>query len=269
MATTGASRKRKQSSISKREDSTDDDHEYLPVRTKKARKSTKKTRKPKPNKEAKVFRFLELPAELRNAIYELTLTMPEGSFLANKTKHSRNVVRLAFTRPVTRAVPRSQLPGPNTALLRTSKMVQAEGMGYLYGQHLSFADHHALNDFLAIVGPKNVKGLRDLKMHGPLGGGSISGLLNMLKDAVHLRSLTLDCYFTGNSDPATIIWRALHLWLEAYGRVNGRKDAGVDIIKVLQNCFFGSRRPRLGYSGSLAEKQAYFYSRLRTFVTTS
>ena len=109
---------------------------------------------PKPKKE-KPFRFLDLPPELRDMIYEMALTDVNGVGIVAKTRGYR---RTAGRGPVYASYSyrrsgwgwgRRQLKHDSTsvvdaetkfvpALLAVNKQINLEGINYLYGQDFVF-----------------------------------------------------------------------------------------------------------------------------------
>src|SRR5438552_169639 len=57
------------------------------------KRSSKRTSRPRPKR--RIFRFLELPAEIRNMIYSHCLTDPRGVYLLPATKNYRRTVERA------------------------------------------------------------------------------------------------------------------------------------------------------------------------------
>ena len=269
--TCGASKKRKQACISAGDavlSDGEDSEEYRPSKSKKTKVPAKKARKSKAKKADKTFPFLRLPAELRNRIYELALTGSNGVFISTMTRKLRQVVRVRTHRLGSSKPLKDNDLRP--MLLLADKQVNSEASDYLYGQPLEFEDHHALQGFLVIIGLDNLKRLRHVSIERSTGGGSNSGALAMLTGATELRSLYLNYWFSGKGDPATTVWRALHYWFEAYGRTHGRKDAGVDIIRLHGSSFEPFYDPDEVEEEAkvLARKkrQAAFYARLRSLV---
>lgn len=108
-----------------------------------------------------------LPSEIRNIIYEKTLTGPEGKFFIG-TEHSRELCRSRavldnnmhpFERLSNEANPRVASTR-NIALLRTSKAIHAEAGAIIYGQKLVFSDLVALQSFLAGLHTSQISLLR-------------------------------------------------------------------------------------------------------------
>ena len=98
----------------------------------------------------------DLPSEIRNLIYEKTLTRPDRRFFIG-TEHSTKLCRSRAVlgnklSPFTRLSDDPDQHAASTrnlALLRTSKAVHDEAGAILYGQKLIFTDLAALQSFLA------------------------------------------------------------------------------------------------------------------------
>ena len=128
----------------------------------------------------KCFRFLDLPPELRDIIYEMALTDTNGVSMVSMLKGQRRTVRRGavydsgqytnnhpWRRRRRYLKSGSQESAPKEAslfpsLLAVNKQIYSEGVNYLYGQELYFGDMTALHHFLAIVGMRNQPRLVDL-----------------------------------------------------------------------------------------------------------
>jgi len=211
---------------------------------------------PKSKKE-KPFRFLDLPPELRDMIYEMALTDVNGVGIVAKTRGYRRtagrgaVYASSSYRRSGRAWGRLRLKHDSksvvlietkfvTALLAVSKQINIEGINYLYGQDFVFEKTVALEQFLAIIGPQNQQRLRSVELVSWTKTGVAKpanySALTLLAGATNLQSLVFNC--TLNDWPvhaeaiASQIYRDGHHFMEAYGRANGSKDAVVDIIEL-------------------------------------
>jgi hypothetical protein len=130
------------------------------------------------------------------------------------------------------------------ALLAVNKQINAEAINYLYGHKFVFTNSAALHGFLFMIGHRNQQRLNSVMI---LDWGLSQGAKNvsnhagmtLLAGATNLKSLEL-CGIPAHQRPAQnakVIFRDAHLFIEAYGRANGRKDAAVDIISVEQYDF--------------------------------
>lgn len=214
----------------------------------------------KPTKE-KRFRFLDLPAELRDMIYELTLTDANGvGIVATQAGHRHIAIRgkvfteqdleyRRYSRFKQAKEGAAELAPISTyfvpALLAVNKQINAEGINYLYGQDFIFKDTTALHSFLAPIGTRNQQRLTNIEImswgHTGVAKGNNHAAFTMLAGATNLKSLKLMCdvsYWSNNPvRVANRVFGEAHWFLEAYGAANGRKDAAVDILEVDDSSF--------------------------------
>ena len=176
------------------------------------------TKKPLPKN--KIFPFMRLPAELRNQIYELTLTDENGISLISKTRqYRRNVIRdvPSFINSSSYRYRRRRQYGyrwnsnasddssasaklaglvPNFLLLNHE--IHTETQPILYASNsFFFEDTTAMHTFLTTVGPPNRATLVDLTLKG-WGDSRAHKTMNYpaftaLADAVNLEHLHIDC----------------------------------------------------------------------------
>lgn len=162
-----------------------------------------------------------LPREIRNLIYEKTLTRPDGRFFIG-TEHSTKLCRSRavlgnklspFTRlsddqsPTGKAVfsmfgGQHQPPAASTrnlSILRTSKAVHAEAGTILYGQKLIFTDLAALQSFLCGLKQSQIRLLRyvaigedDFERYG-YQRAFMPGVFALLAAADDLETLRVPC----------------------------------------------------------------------------
>ena len=156
-----------------------------------SKKKTKLTKAKKPKK-GKPFRFLDLPAELRDEIYELALTDIDGITVVSRTKNYRRVVARGVieveggnsyyygkkrrqsrwarywgrndadsTERISAPV-RSLVPN----LLASNKQIRAEGGSYLYKQEIIVDDMTTLQTFVAQIGQYNRDMLTEITIKG-------------------------------------------------------------------------------------------------------
>lgn len=130
-------------------------------------------------KKKKTFRFLDLPAELRNRIHELALTRSRN--LRIITAHFGQGPRLNNTRIF-------------PSILLANHQTHAEATPILYGDNtFGFLRPDALHLFLQTIGPAAIKHLRhvEVKMFWTHSGEE----LELLKYAEKLQTLVVeDCY---------------------------------------------------------------------------
>ncbi|KAK4695212.1 hypothetical protein P7C71_g2499, partial [Lecanoromycetidae sp. Uapishka_2] len=234
-----------------------------PPSKKKPRRNLKVvSNRPLPKK--KIFPFMSLPAELKNRIYEIALTDPNGVFFVSKTKHYRRIVEREIYRmdvssrrqsinrnrwlnrpsqtsqssasPSADAEPASLVP----KILLLNHEIYAQAQPILYASNTYAAeDTMALHAFLANIGTKNratlshvvIKGWGYTKAHKALNHPAFT----LLADAVNLRRLHIDCRVGWSSGPighARQLYRDGFHWLEAFGVAKGQFDAAVGIIEV-------------------------------------
>lgn len=215
---------------------------------------------PKPKKE-KRFCFLDLPAELRDMIYDITLADANGVSIMGQQSNYRHIARRGKVFPSEayqsyRRRSRGYLTSGSQelspistdfvpALLAVNKQINAEAINYLYGHDFIFADPTALHSFLATIGPRNQQRLNDIAImawgHSGVGKGNNHSSLTLLAGATQLKALRLSCdvrYYS--SKPQYVARRVFldaHWFLEAYGAANGRKDAAVDIFHLKDENF--------------------------------
>jgi hypothetical protein len=238
--------------------------------------SQKTAKKAPPKKKAKItpkakkeqsFRFLDLPAELRDMIYEMTLSDANGvSIRVYQSGYRRVARRGPVYSPESYARGRygrgnylkpdqDELCAISTefvpALLAVDKQINAEAINYLYGHAFVFENTTALHSFLAPMGPRNQQRLISIEImawgsSGQAKGHNYSGL-TLLAGATNLKSLTFACDVSyWSNQPGRIaarIFRDAHWFFEAYGAANGRKDAAVDILELDKSNFICWRNP--------------------------
>ena len=216
---------------------------------------------PKYKKKEKSVRFLDLPAELRDMIYEMTLADTNGVSIVGQQYNYRRIARRgkvfapeAYHRYGRRSRgylnAGSQEISPIStdfvpALLAVNKQINAEAINSLYGHDFIFADSTALHSFLAAIGPRNQQRLTDIAImawgHSGVGKGHNHSSLTLLAGATRLKALRLTCdvrYYS--SKPQYVARRVFldaHWFLEAYGTANGRRDAAVDILHLKDENF--------------------------------
>lgn len=153
--------------------------------------------------------FLELPAEIRNAIYGWALTNAEPIAFQQMSPRSRELREAigAKWRPVPRVkgvrVPQKELTwslrptrkfGLAGQLLRVSKAIQAETTPILYGRnHFLFNDFEGLHNFLIIIGSHQCY-LRVLEVSMMRGLRHIHSAMILLKQAKSLETLRIGLY---------------------------------------------------------------------------
>ncbi|CAD6572792.1 MAG: hypothetical protein ASARMPREDX12_005448 [Alectoria sarmentosa] len=293
--TTRAYPKRKRAEISYHESSSDegevdedyDESDQVCKATKKLKDSrTIASTKPLPKR--KIFPFTSLPAELKNQIYALSLTDPNGIFLVSKTKRYRRSVqrssdavnpdgysrrRRGFRFQMQLSPPSNtsavSLPVLNHNILLLNRAIYDETQPVLYaGNTFSLEDTTALHAFLATIGCKNRATLTDLTIKG-WGYTKAHKALNhpaftMLTGAVNLSRLHLDCQIAwgGPKRVAKQFYRDGFHWLEAVGAARGKFDAAIELIEIPERNLNG-----YGYDDlSPEEKLEEFRTELRKLL---
>lgn len=171
-------------------------------------------------------------------------------------------------------------------LLAVSKTVYAEAASFLYGQRISFADNYTLLSFLNQVGRQHTTMLREICIKEWCSGRAHRSInfpaMTLLASATNLELLDIDCvmgYFssygrvklTAPIRAARKAFRDCYPWFEAIGKVKGRPDAAIEMIKVHQSNFaMGSyyMRPSNLDEEKLRENLAGFQKELRRLLTT-
>lgn len=257
--------KRKRPQISYYEDYSEDSDWYESHdSTAESRPNKKSKRAPKssrPLPKRKIFPFLSLPAELRNAIYALALTEENGIYLVSKTKNYRRVVELApsnqqpcsnyptiwqrrgyvgFSSPEEKETPQA-VPNLAIALLATNRQIYSEALPILYSNRFMLKDTTALHAFMANLNLKTRSLLETISILSWGRTQSHKALnhpgLTMLTEAVNLKRLHFNIRIAGRGEPRRVarqIYRDGFHWLEAVGSAKGKKDAAVELIEVLE-----------------------------------
>lgn len=210
-------------------------------------------------KKEKSFRFLDLPAELRDMIYELTLADANGVSIAGFQSGYRRIARRGPVYPPEAYSHgrRSRYPKHGEpelcpistefvpALLAVNKQINAEAINYLYGHDFIFENTTALHSFLAPMSLRTQQRISSVEImawsrSGEKQGHNYSGL-TLLSGATNLKSLRIACNVSyWSNQPGRIaarIYRDAHWFFEAYGAANGRKDAAVDILELDESNF--------------------------------
>lgn len=242
---------------------------------------------------------MELPAELKNKIYDVTLTDPNGIFFVSRTKQYRRTVERETPSSIITArrnrhyrnrwynQQTSQSPGcpqvsvqpaplepaplvPNMLLL--NKEIYAQTQPILYATNaFAVEDTMALHAFLANIGTKNRATLADLTIKG-WGYTKSHKALNhpaftMLAGAVNLTRLHLDCKisWSGPKHSARQLYRDGFHWLEAMGAAKGQYDAAIDIVEIADDNL-GLYYGRIENKPTKEERLVEFESELRKLL---
>ncbi|KXT10795.1 hypothetical protein AC579_2977 [Pseudocercospora musae] len=238
------------------------------------RRAIKKAKKtlPKKEKKQKPFRFLHLPPELRDEIYELALVEPNGLTIVSQTKNSRRTVtrgaisitdakhyygktrhrRWYWIRnddseiSIESHQDRKLIP----SLLAVNQQIRVEASSFLYKQEIVVSDTTALLQFVATIGPYNRKLINDIVVRGWGVGRSVTrghnfSSLTALAECTNLDSLYFDCdvghyYQREHKKLARQIYRDGHFFLEAYATANGL-DAALKVVQFSERQFAKNR----------------------------
>ena len=198
------------------------------------------------------FDFLALPPEIRNVIYELALTGPQGVLLGPVTKNHRQVVGRVYPRtaePVFRSRGLSQdfcdsithkvdlVPN----LLAVNRQVHAEAAGYLYQQRLHFLDSRALYAFASTIGQQALEHLRKVAVYKWNKPTADNAAMTALAPATSLLSFWIVADLRPRytmpdhklaKKVALKLWRDMHFFIKAYGRAAGCEAAALPVIEL-------------------------------------
>jgi hypothetical protein len=245
----------------------------------------------KPLPKSKIFPFLQLPAELRNRIYEECLKDgDEGIFLHGKQSSYRRVVvrslpqdchsqyhrynrryRFQSSQSSEDGENQSELKPLITNLLAVNHQIYQEAVSILYNQRITVADTYALHSFLTQLTARTVGFIRHLRIsswcssrsHKAINFPAMSALA--ASGAVNLERLELDCalgYFhsygwrTGRTTPVPLrvarkVYRDCYPWMQAMARAKGDMYAAVDILEISGENFRDRMGARVGTDADL------------------
>lgn len=219
-----------------------------------AKKPKARTTKPLPKR--KIFPFLDLPAEIRNTIYNYALYDPSGiNFVGTYQKKRRVAARVSaeyasnasgrYYSPTSKRVVEDVLDadGDHTSLvpslLAVNKQIYSEGIDILYGNQLTFIDSFALYSFLINLGPTRAQRLKKLRILGWLHSRGLKVYNNAcfaaLAWATNLTSLVVHVRINKYCSPrrgADQFYRDAFPWLEAVGAAKGKRDAALDVVML-------------------------------------
>ena len=248
----------------------------------------------RPLPKRKIFPFLKLPAEIRNIIYEYTLTDPSGINLVGVFKHKRrNVERISAKLQASLAEGSSwsdahrmnnsirnnqeEEPAPLvTSLLAVNKQIHQEGVDILYGKNeFIFTDSFALYNFMINLGPSRSKSLRTLRILGWLHGRAMKAYNHscfaVLVWATNITAFHIDSqigWYRASKYGADQLYRDAFPWMESVGMAQGKVDAVVDIIKLGEDNFDG-RNSYHRYSSQAPKSNDDMYEEFKTALRKS
>ncbi|KAL8798191.1 MAG: hypothetical protein Q9182_006883 [Xanthomendoza sp. 2 TL-2023] len=221
------------------------------------KQKTKVAKTTKPISKKKIFPFTLLPPEIKLMIYADVLAHDHELYLTSWHWQPRRSVRLRHTRPFQKSFKRGRWRYYDHAAMRwtkkpslqvqsvlLNKQTYAEAQPILYGANrFAFADMKALHIFCANIGPNNCALLKQMSIEcwgrAHLGIDSFAkyAAFTTLASAVNLTCLDIGSAVSvgrgiwgDGKKVATEFYRDAHLWLEAFGKANGRLDAAVEII---------------------------------------
>ncbi|GME39377.1 Hydrolase [Neofusicoccum parvum] len=206
-------------------DDDEDDEEF----SLNGRKRTKKASAAKRGRGRKqqAFRFMDLPGELRNAIYELTLTRAtiEIHYAFSRGRH-------------TVKSPRRCTYSLHPNLLLLNKTIRAEAGPILYQNQFDLWDCTSLWHFISSLSPTTKSWIKHLGLlrfrEGHIDKGYCVPAFHSLIGLASLKSLELIWIrnsFYGQGHLQEIV-RAASLWIESVGREKNDKYAALDLINV-------------------------------------
>ena len=234
---------------------------------------------PKELQDQTSFPFLELPAELRNRVYEFCLVDPDPISLISRFKNQHRQVirkpcdyahvlqdsyrnhRYRQTGPTARdwLVSHRQL---HPALLAVNRQVHEEAVMYLYSQPIHVEDTTALWTFLSTIG-SNRRRIREIHIHGyGVGRGTHRAMnhvaLTTLAECRSLQHVFFDCWIGGRrsweQEPAwhaRQLYRDGHLWIETMGA-----EKAARVIKLRESRHEHDHVPELSDNSKEMIKQA-------------
>lgn len=136
---------------------------------------------------------MDLPAELRNAIYELALTYPEPIRLRDYEHTARHAVRLTdskFSRRCTKS--KNKLPKLIPNLLLLNKAIHAESGSILYQNKFIFFNCTAMWHFLQPLSQTTKSWIKKIGLYdtrGNIAKGYMAPAFQLLIDVPNLISL--------------------------------------------------------------------------------
>jgi hypothetical protein len=225
------------------------------------KKKARATSRPK----VKGFRFVDLPPELRDMIYEVTLADANGvsviaRSLIHRTVPCRGQVyapesykeyrcryrRLKVDSKEVAPISTSFVP----ALLAANKQIHCEAISYLYGHDFIMTDSTALHSSLACIGFRHQQRLSSIEIMGWGRSGEAKGhnysSMTLLAGATKLKSFKITCDVSVNSKkPGSIaarIYREAHWFLETYGAEPTTPEEWAQSFKVALRNLLGIRR---------------------------
>jgi len=194
--------------------------------TTKEKKPNVRSKNKKAEKKQSPFPFLSLPAEIRNEIYEYTLTDFVGGFSVYTRTHGNRYEVLRGGPLITHLrstsdwrVDNREIAPLGMSVLSINRSIHDEATSYLYSRHFYFEDGKALYLFLRCIGGKNRALLRHVTLMNWTYNGTRVGFMHpafdLLAEATGLQSLGLQRL----PSQVTIFYRQTYYWLKAVSPV--------------------------------------------------
>lgn len=248
---------------SENEEEQGDDYSEEVVESNPAKKRSKsRNSRPRPSPKEKTFAFMELPAEIRNIIYDLCLHEPKGIYLASTTEKFRRTVQRAPKADIELVLkvstyrnggdsagsdgvdendldalaPRTLVP----SLLAVNRQIYKEGRDILYSNAMRLLDPLALHSFMVNIGPRAASLIKDVTlcswggwrgMHKAYNHASFAAMVS----ATNIEKFKLDGWLMCKNEPKYVarqMYRDGFPWLEAVGLQKGSMEAAVKLIDV-------------------------------------
>lgn len=177
------------------------------------------------------FRFLDLPAEIRNIIYGLVLQGNDSVDIAESvvyiteknTKHySANMIRGAAT------------PAISARLLRTNRQIHKEATPILYGLNsFNFIHEGGLHAFLDLVDTSR-QHLRDIKLYCLWNTSIMRKALTKLKEAKSLQRFEAHCLSKISYKSKKDRFEIVVPWLKRLQKHYRANNESKDVLEVLK-----------------------------------
>jgi hypothetical protein len=237
---------------------------------------------------------MQLPAEIRNMIYEYALTDPSGINLVGVFKHKRRTVeRISVQCQADMSKDSSwsvsfrmndsirnqhEEPVPLVpSLLAVNKQIHQEATDILYGKNeFILTDSFALYSFIINLGPSGAKHLKTLRILGWLSGRAMKAYNHscfaVLVWATNITAFHIDCqigWHRSSRFGSEQLYRDAFPWMEAVGLAQGKVDAAVDIIKLDETYFMNSRRSYYDSSSQTTESYKKRIDEFKAVLRTS
>ncbi|GME39371.1 Hydrolase [Neofusicoccum parvum] len=176
----------------------------------------------------KIFRWADLPGEIRNIIYELCLTRAHPLLIASTFSTYRHIVRLKGADP--------QFLKQN--LLLINKSTYAEGGPLLYQNEFLFENPLSLVVFMTNLSAIPKAWIEKIELGSDFFFYRVNHLysaISSLTGTTNLTRLSIHKHDTLRPDRAgsfmKVLYKSAHFWLEAVGKWKGDRLAGVELIK--------------------------------------